>query len=109
VALKLGRTGRPIVDPVEPLPMPLGPGASLERIAEFAVEAEFARRVDDVLRRRTLLWMAPDRGRMTAPAIARVMAGLLGWSAERAREEFQSYDAGLWEEESLLQKSGEDT
>jgi len=30
------------------------------------------------------------------------------WSAERAREEFQSYDASLWEEEALLQRHGEE-
>jgi hypothetical protein len=36
------------------------------------------------------------------------MARKLGWSPERAREEFQSYDAALWEEESLLQRARED-
>ena len=77
--------------------------------AEFGVEEEFARRVVDVIRRRTTLWLEPDRGRVAAPRIAAAMGRKLGWSAERARDEFQSYDAALWEEESLLQRSREET
>jgi glycerol-3-phosphate dehydrogenase len=105
---RLGREGRPICDPVEPLPRPLAPGATLERIAEFAVEEEHARRVVDVVRRRTTLWLETDRGRVAAPRIAAVMAQKLGWSAERAHDEFQSYDTTLWEEESLLERARED-
>ena len=105
---RLGREGQPIKDPVEPLPPPLAPGATLERIAEFAVDEEFARRVVDVIRRRTTLWLEIDRGRVAAPRIAAVMASKLGWSPERAHEEFQSYDTALWEEESLIQRARED-
>jgi glycerol-3-phosphate dehydrogenase len=108
VQRRLGRQGRPLHDPIEPLPAPLPPGVSLERVAEFAVDEEFARRVQDVVRRRTTLWLEPDRGRVAATRIAAVMARKLGWSPERAREEFQSYDAALWEEESLLQRARED-
>jgi glycerol-3-phosphate dehydrogenase len=102
-----GHQGRTLQDPLEPLPMPVAAGSSLERVAEFAVEHEFARRVVDVIRRRTRLWLEPDRGRVAAPRIAAAMAHRLGWSAERARAEFQSYDAALWEEESLLQRARE--
>ena len=105
VARRLGRQAQQILDPIEPLPAPLAPGVSIERIAEFAVEHEFARRVVDVIRRRTTLWLEPDRGRILAPRIAAAMARKLGWGPERAREEFQSYDAALWEEESLLQRA----
>ena len=104
---RLGREGRPLRDPLERLPAPLAADVSLERIAEFAVEQEFARRVVDVIRRRTRLWLEPDRGRVAAPRIAAVMARALGWSAERARDEFRSYDTSLWEEESLLQRTRE--
>jgi hypothetical protein len=33
------------------------------------------------------------------------MAGLLGWSPERAREEVQRFETALWEEESLLERA----
>ncbi len=45
---------------------------------------------------------------MAAPRIAAAMATKLGWSEERTRDEFQSYDAALWEEEALLQRARED-
>ena len=37
------------------------------------------------------------------------MGQKLGWSPERAREEFQSYDSAVWEEESLLHRAREET
>ncbi len=107
VAKRLGREGRPLADSCAPLPAPLAPGVDIERVADFAVEHEFARRLEDVIRRRTTLWLEPDRGRVAAPRIAAAMARRLGWSPERTREEFQSYDARLWEEETLLQRSQE--
>ena len=107
VGARIGRGGRPLADPCEPLPPPLPPGVEVERLAEFAVDHEFARRVSDVVRRRTLLWLEPDRGRAAAARIAQVMAHKLGWSPERQREEFQAYDASLWEEEALLRRSAE--
>lgn len=108
VARTLRTEGRRIVDPAEPLPPPLAPGASPERIGEFAAQHEFARRLADVLRRRSTLWLAPDRGRIAGPRVASGMGVPLGWSVERAREELRSYDAALWEEESLLQRAGEE-
>ncbi len=105
VATRLGRAGLPITDPGEPLPAPLAAGVDLEQVATFAVEHEFARRLSDVVRRRTLLWLEPDRGRAAAARIAHGMAKALGWSPARERDEFQSYDASLWEEEALLQRS----
>lgn len=108
VQRRFGHQGRPLADPVEALPAPLSADAPLERIAAFAVEHEFARRVEDVVRRRTRLWLEADRGRVAASRLAAAMAGPLGWSPERTRAEFQGYDAALSEEESLLQRSRED-
>ncbi len=105
VAPALDRRERPFIESREPLPVPVAAGADLERIAEFAVEHEFARRVSDVIRRRTALWLEPDRGRAAAARIGTVMARRLGWSPERAREEFQSWDASLWDEEELLSRA----
>jgi len=99
----------PIADPVEPLPPPLAPGTDLERIADFAVEHEFARRLADVIRRRSLLWLEPDRGRVAAPRIAAAMARRLGWSPERTREEIHGWEQSVWEEESLILQSQEET
>jgi glycerol-3-phosphate dehydrogenase len=105
IAPALDRREKPIVEAHDPLPAPVAAGADLERIAEFAVEHEFARRVSDVVRRRTTLWLEPDRGRAAAARVGTVMARRLGWSAERAREEFQSWDASLWDEEELLSRA----
>ncbi len=107
-AARLGRAGRPLLDPADPLPAPLAADATIDRLADFAVEHEFARRVGDVVRRRSLLWLEPDRGRAAATRIAQRMAQRLGWSAARQQQEFQAYDASLWEEESLLQQSAHD-
>ena len=106
-ARRMGRTGRSHIDSDEPLPAPIAKEAGLERVAEFAIEHEFARRLADVLRRRSALWLAPDRGRVAATTVGAVMARRLGWSPERAREEFQAYDAALWEEETLIQRTQE--
>jgi glycerol-3-phosphate dehydrogenase len=104
-----GRARATLRDPVAPLPRPLGPGQTVEAITEFAVNHEFARRLDDVLRRRTRLWLTPDRGRVAAPVVAATLARLLGWSAERQRDELQAFHGGLADEERLLARAWEET
>jgi glycerol-3-phosphate dehydrogenase len=99
---------RRIEDSEEPLPAPLAGEPTVDRLTEFAVESEFARRVDDVLRRRSALWLAPDRGLATAQRIAEIMAKKLGWSAERVREELQRVSAAWRDEEALLERTRED-
>jgi glycerol-3-phosphate dehydrogenase len=54
---------------------------------DHAVDHEHVRRVDDVLRRRTGLWLDPGRARDATPRIARRMAQRLGWDAARERDE----------------------
>lgn len=107
VAQRLGHPGRRHEDSGEPLPAPIAADVGLERMAEFAVEREFAKRLVDVLRRRTTLWLDPDRGRIAATTVGAVMARRLGWTPARAREEFQDYDALVWEEETLIQRTQE--
>jgi len=104
----LGREGRPIHDALDPLPRPLGPGHPVERLAEFAVEQEFARRVEDVVRRRTGLWLTPDRGRVAAAEVAAVLARRLGWDEARRRVELQRYHDAVADEERLLRRAWED-
>lgn len=76
-------------DPVEPLPSPFLASLELAHVVDFAVDAELARRVDDVVRRRTTLWLDPPRAREAIPRIAERMAKRLGWSGAREREEAQ--------------------
>jgi glycerol-3-phosphate dehydrogenase len=99
--------GRHVVDLTEPLPRPLGDGHPVETLADFAVEHEFARRIEDVVRRRTHLWLTPDRGRVVAPAIGGTLARRLGWSPERLRDELSAFHAGLDDEERLLMRARE--
>jgi len=108
LAVRLGREGKPIHDPLDPLPRPLGPGHSVERLAEFAADEEFARRVEDVVRRRTGLWLTPDRGRIAAAEVATVLARRLGWDEARRRVELQRYHDALADEERLLRRAWEE-
>ncbi len=83
----LRRPADVIEDTDAPLPAPFAAGLELRHVVDFAVGSEFARRVDDVLRRRTSLWLDPPRARAAAPQVAERMAQRLGWSAERQRTE----------------------
>ena len=64
---------------------------------------EGALHLDDVLERRTRLALtAPDRGLAAASPAAALMAGALGWTPERAREE-----ADAWRERVAARRAGE--
>ncbi len=78
-----------------------------ERMAQvdFAVTRELARRLSDVMIRRTQLYFRdPDQGLGAVPAIAARMARLLGWSEERTGTEIADYRA-----EVALSRSWKDT
>jgi glycerol-3-phosphate dehydrogenase len=82
---------------------PLAPGQPiLAAEVRFAVEVERARRLDDVMRRRTALWLAPDFGRRAAAPVAERMAQLLGWDEARTREELAAWWRFAAGEERLL-------
>ena len=81
--------------------------ASLEGLAEWAVDHAFARRLDDVVRRRSALWLSPDRGRVAAQALAVSLGLKLGWSDDRTRDEVREFHAALEREERLLQSARE--
>jgi len=58
----------------------------------FAVRHEWAERLDDVLRRRTLIFLqAEDQGLGVAEEVAWLMAELLGWDEARAAGEVDRY------------------
>jgi glycerol-3-phosphate dehydrogenase len=61
-----------------------------------AVTHGMALRVSDVLVRRIpLAFETADHGRSVAPAVAHVMAPLLGWTPERERDEVARYAADV--------------
>ncbi len=60
----------------------------------YAATAEGAMSVEDVLVRRTRLWIeSRDRGAAAADVVARLLAPVLGWDSERETTEVESYRA----------------
>lgn len=91
-------------------PLPTRSSAStLEGLAEWAVDQAFARRLSDVIRRRSSLWLSPDRGRVAAQAVAVSIGLRFGWTDERTRDEVREFHASLEREERLLQSARERT
>jgi glycerol-3-phosphate dehydrogenase len=71
-----------------------GAPAHLAAEVVHAVTAEGALHLDDVLTRRTRVSITtPHRGTESAPAVAELMAGVLGWDAERTEREVAHYTA----------------
>jgi glycerol-3-phosphate dehydrogenase len=85
-----------VLDPAAAQPSLLDPlpGAPdyLEVEALYAVTHEGALHVEDVLARRTRISIEyAHRGTETAPRVAELMSGVLGWSAERTAAEVDGY------------------
>jgi glycerol-3-phosphate dehydrogenase len=59
----------------------------------FALEAEMATTLADVMMRRTMLGLAPDLGQSALPAVLEVARHHVGWEAARAGEERSRYIA----------------
>jgi glycerol-3-phosphate dehydrogenase len=57
----------------------------------YACEQEMALTLDDVMRRRTQLALSRQGGAGTAARVARLMAPLLGWSADTERAQLDRY------------------
>jgi glycerol-3-phosphate dehydrogenase len=107
VHVRMGQPGRRIVDPEDPLPGEPAPNADADAVIAHAMDVAFARRPEDVVRRRTRWWLDPDRGRAAASRTAKIMARQWGWSAARQKDEVLAYEALLFEEERLLQRAWE--
>jgi glycerol-3-phosphate dehydrogenase len=72
----------------------------------FATRSEFAARVDDVLRRRTLVTLkALDQGLGVCERTAEVMGQVLGWNKERVQDEVARYRQIVAESRSYLSES----
>jgi glycerol-3-phosphate dehydrogenase len=107
LAGKLQPAGPPVRDTTDPLPRLPDADLGVEALAEAAAATGFARRLEDVLRRRSALWLTPDRGRVAAPQVAVVLSRRLGWSPQRTRTELQEFYAALEREDRLLQSARE--
>ncbi|MEO5617758.1 MAG: glycerol-3-phosphate dehydrogenase/oxidase [Candidatus Eisenbacteria bacterium] len=105
VLRRLGYPGNGAVPADRALPAPPAEELSLEKRVDWAVREDFARRLEDVLRRRSRLWLEPDRARRLAPQVAARMAGHLGWSEERTRREVADWDVAMNEEERLIDRA----
>jgi len=83
----------------------LGEGLALaEGEVAHAVTAEKARRLEDVLLRRTRLWLDARALRRAAAPVAAWMAPLLKWTAARSEEEVGRVTRALDEEERRIEE-----
>jgi glycerol-3-phosphate dehydrogenase len=91
----------------EPLP---GADDYLQVEAVYAVVAEGARHLDDVLTRRTRASIETwDRGAAAAPVVAALMAPLLGWDAAHEALEVEHYNARVEAEREAQQQPDDET
>ena len=92
-------------DSSEPLPAPLPDSATDEAFAEHALEHEWARTLDDLLRRRSPRWLADDRGLAAARRMAPVLARRFGWDAAREKDEIERYESAVRDELLMLDRA----
>lgn len=92
-ARRLKRDPATLVPDAAPLPAPLAEAADDTQLGAHAAGEEFARSLEDALRRRSTRWLADDGGIAAAPAVASAMGRRLGWTPEREREEIDRWEA----------------
>jgi glycerol-3-phosphate dehydrogenase len=96
-------------DPSLAAPLP-GADDYLAVEARYAVTHEGALHLDDVLARRTRISIeAWDRGAAAAPAVADLMADLLGWTGEARKREVDRYLARVAAERESQTKPDDDS
>lgn len=105
VMTRLRREGETVHDPLTPLPSPSTGDTDPQALGAEAAEHTLAMRLDDVMRRRTRLWLTDDRGLAAAPAVAEGLARRLGWAPERQREELDHYEHSVRGEQELLARA----
>jgi glycerol-3-phosphate dehydrogenase len=111
----LGRHGSLVHDVLALIDADPSLGRHLEGTADYlraevvhAASHEGARHLDDVLTRRTRMSIETfDRGLAAAPAVATLMAGVLGWSRAQVRKEVAHYVARV-QAERLSQEQPDD-
>ena len=100
-----GRDAGRLADDAAPLPMPLRDADDPVMLGAHAVEHEWARTLEDVMRRRSTRWLDDDRGLGAAGAIAGAMARRLGWDPARERDEIERWEDAVRDERTRLDRS----
>jgi len=105
-ARRLGRSGEATADDL-PARLAQWPEATdPEALADEAINDLFARTLDDVMRRRSRLWLSDDRGLEKVGAVATALGIRLGWSLARRNSEVDQYRALVAAERELIAQSG---
>jgi glycerol-3-phosphate dehydrogenase len=102
---KLRREVAPCDDGANPLPAPFADKESHEAFAEHAIEHEWARSLDDLIRRRSTRWLADDRGLAAARTMAPVLGRRLGWDPTREKDEIERFEAAIRDELMMLDRA----
>src|SRR6185503_6189206 len=76
-----------------------------EDLAAHAIEHEWAHTLEDIVRRRSMRWLADDRGLAAARRMAPVLARRLGWDATREKEEIDRFEASVRDELVMLDRA----
>jgi glycerol-3-phosphate dehydrogenase len=92
-------------DLAAPLPVPPADASPPGALGAWGAEHALARRLDDVLRRRSALWLSEDHGVSAAPGVAAGMARRLGWNPERERDEVDRWEQTVREERALITRA----
>ena len=104
-ARKLKRATPPADDAGASLPAPLADNIRDEDLAAHAIENEWARSLEDIVRRRSTRWLGDDRGLAAARRMAPVLAQRLGWDATREKEEIDRFEASVRDELVMLDRA----
>ncbi len=104
-AVILQKESIPRDDHTDPLPVYPADTPDHEAFAEHAIEHEWARTLEDLVRRRSARWLADDRGLMAARRMAPVLGKKLGWEAAREKDEIDRFEASVRDELLMLDRT----
>jgi glycerol-3-phosphate dehydrogenase len=104
-AVLMRRESVPRDDSPPPLPAPFPDGGDDEAFAEHAIANEWARTLEDLVRRRSTSWLADDRGLSAARRMAPVLGRHEGWDAARIKDEIDRFEASVRDELMMLDRT----
>jgi len=104
-AVLMRRESVPRDDSPPPLPAPFPDGGGDEAFAEHAIANEWARTLEDLVRRRSTSWLSDDRGLAAARRMAPVLGRHHGWDAARVKDEIDRFEASVRDELMMLDRT----
>ncbi|MDZ4805955.1 MAG: glycerol-3-phosphate dehydrogenase/oxidase [Candidatus Eisenbacteria bacterium] len=107
VGRHLGGSARPAANEVPSQLVRWEDTLNPDGLADTAIHDLFARRLDDVMRRRSALWLSDDRGLGRTDALATAMGVRLGWSQAQREFELNHYRQAVVAEQVLIARTGE--